>query len=103
MGLKKRLRVGDVAGDEEGCDGEWAGEFFGQALRRDGIDRRESPAGMAGIPIWCCGHVACLVFGVVVVDYDAAEVGDGFDEGLETVVPFGGGLEDEHDALVGEA
>ena len=46
--------------------------------------------------------VRCSVF-VAVVDYDAAEVGDGFDEDLETVVPLGGGLEDEHDALVGEA
>ena len=40
---------------------------------------------------------------VVVVDYDAAEVGDGFDQFLEALVPVGGGFEEEHDSLVGEA
>ncbi len=53
-------------------------------------------------PGWGGGHGRLLV-GVAVVDDDAAEVGDGFDEVLEAVVPFGGDLEDEHDALVGEA
>ena len=46
--------------------------------------------------------VVLFVF-VAVVDHDAAEIVDGLEELLEPVVPLGGGLEEEHDALVGEA
>ena len=102
-GVEEALRVGDAAGDEEGCDWEWAGEFFGEALCGDCIDCGEDPVGVDSWPFCGLARRVWLVFGVVVVDDDAAEVGDGFDEGLETVVPFGGGLEDEHDALMGEA
>ena len=44
-----------------------------------------------------------LLVVVGVIDHDAAEIGDGFEEFLEAVVPLGGGLEEEHDALVGES
>jgi hypothetical protein len=47
---------------------------------------------------------AALLFVVVaVVDDEAAKIGDGFEQLLESVVPFGGGLKEEHDALVGES
>jgi hypothetical protein len=39
----------------------------------------------------------------VVIDDEAANVGGGFHQILEAVVPVGRGLEQEHDALVGEA
>ena len=48
-------------------------------------------------------RLAALAVFVTVFDDDAAEVADGLHEVLEGVVPLGGGLEDEHDALVGEA
>jgi len=44
-----------------------------------------------------------LLVALAVVDDDAAEVGDGLQQVLEAVVPVCGDLEDEHDALVGEA
>jgi len=39
----------------------------------------------------------------VIVDDDAAKVGDGLHQALEAVIPVGRDLEYEHDALVGEA
>ena len=53
-----------------------------------------------GVRERCCRSRGLLV---AVVDDDAAEVGGGFHQVLEAVVPVGGGLEEEHDALVGEA
>lgn len=38
----------------------------------------------------------------MVVDNDAAKFGDGFEQFLEALVPLRGGLEEKHDALMGE-
>jgi hypothetical protein len=63
--------------------------------------------------IHCCVPASCgpakaedmdwLLVGFAVVDDYTAEIGDCLHEVLETVVPIGGDLEEEHDALVGEA
>src|ERR1700744_548637 len=53
-----------------------------------------------GGPTWAVDIVFLLV---AVVDYDAAEVGDGLHEVLEAVVPVGCDFEDEHDALMCES
>src|SRR5260370_14045134 len=53
-------------------------------------------------PAWAEGMVRLLVT-LAVIDHDAAKIGDCLNQVLDAVVPFGGDLEDEHDALVGEA
>jgi hypothetical protein len=69
---------------------------------------RDSCSTAAGLGVGMAHFEASVIAGgsvvaVAVVYDDAAEVGDGLDEVLETVVPVSGDLEDEHDALMGEA
>src|SRR5216683_3443842 len=70
--------------------------------------RRVTAAGSTVGVIHCCGpawaeDIFRLLVALAVIDHDAAKVGDCLHQVLEAVVPVGGDLEDEHDALVGEA
>ena len=69
---------------------------------------RDSCSTAAGSGVGMAHFEASVIAGgsvvaVAVVYDDAAEVGDGLDEVLETVIPVSSDLEDEHDALMGEA
>src|SRR3981081_2741675 len=70
--------------------------------------RRATAAGSTVGSIHCCGPawaegIFRLLVALAVIDHDASEIGDCLHQVLEAVVPVGGDLEDEHDALVGEA
>src|SRR5260370_32316748 len=70
--------------------------------------RRATAEGSTVGSVHCCGPawaegIFRLLVALAVIDHDAAKVGDCLHQVLEAVVPVGGDLEDEHDALVGEA
>src|SRR5260370_25719951 len=78
---------------------------FGQPRRSA---RRATAEGSTVGVSHCCGpawaeDMVRLLVTLAVIDHDAAKVGDCLHQVLEAVVPVGGDLEDEHDALVGEA
>ncbi len=91
--------VRDAARQEEAGDSLGAAKFVREACGCGGVGGSNYPLLRPSVG---GGHGSLLV-ALAVVDHDAAEVGDCLHQVLEAVVPVGGDLEDEHDALVGEA